>query len=473
MTPAKKKHIRVRFAPSPTGPVNLGTSRTALFNWLFAKNLKGDFILRIEDTDKERSKKEYEENIFWTLEWLGFRPDEIYRQSERAKIYEKHLTEMLEKGVAYYCFCSEEELDAERESQLASGVPPKYSGRCRSIPKEEAAARAKKERAVIRFKIPEKKYSFTDGVRGKVTFDAGLIGDIVIAKSVSEPLYNFAVVVDDHDMEITHVIRGEDHISNTPKQLAIAEGLGFSRTPEFSHLPLILGPDKKKLSKRYLATSVKDYAGEGYVAPAVLNFLALLGWHPREDREVISVEDMVKEFSIDRVQKAGAVFNPEKLEWLNSHYLREMPAKEFVEAIAEFVPESWKKPPEKFARVMLLARERMRKLADARTETDFLFEMPEYESSLIPWKGGSLSDAKEILEKAYAVMEEIPEGNFSKEAVSEAVMPLAEKEGRGVVLWPLRVSLTGRAMSPGPFECAEALGKKETLSRITAAIKKI
>lgn len=467
------KKTRVRFAPSPTGPINLGTARTALFNWLFAKHTDGDFILRIEDTDKERGTKEYDEGIIKTLAWLNFDYKELYRQSERIPRYTKHLEHLLEVGMAYYCFCSEEEIEAERESQLAGGLPPRYSAKCRVIPLADVQKRLEHERAVIRFKMPEKSIVFHDIIRGKVSFDGALFGDIVIAKSLTEPLYNFAVVVDDYEMEITHVIRGEDHISNTPKQIAISEALGFSSLPLFAHLPLILGPDKKKLSKRYLATSVLEYGAQGYLPSALLNFLVLLGWHPQNDREILSISEMIAEFSLERAQKGGAVFNPEKLDWLNAQYLRALPAKELVEHVTQFIPQSFTKEPEKLVRALMLQRDRLRKISDVEEGIGFFFMLPDYEAKLLVWKNTTQEKTTETLQALIALFKEISESNFSKEKLSELLMPFAEKNGRGETLWPLRVALSGKEMSPGPFECAEVLAKKETLLRLSLAIEKI
>jgi glutamyl-tRNA synthetase len=473
MTPKHEKKVRVRFAPSPTGPINLGTARTALFNWLFAKHTGGDFIVRIEDTDRERSTKEHDAGILKTLAWLGFDYQELYRQSERIPRYTEHLERLLEEGKAYYCFCSEDELEAERESQLASGFPPRYNGKCRTLALSDARERAKKERAVIRFKIPERAIAFHDVIRGKVSFDGTLFGDIVIAKSLTEPLYNFAVVVDDFEMKITHVIRGEDHISNTPKQIAIYEALGFSELPHFAHLPLILGPDKKKLSKRYLATSVLEYGANGYLPSAILNFLVLLGWHPQNDREILSVEEMIAEFSLERAQKAGAVFNPEKLDWLNAHYIRSLPTQELVERVTNFIPESFLKEPEKLVRALVLSRERLKKLSDAGEGIDFFFTLSDYSAKTLVWKNDGVGKTIETLTSLEKILSAIPEGDFSKEKLSGFLMPFAEKNGRGETLWPLRVALSGKEMSPGPFECAEVLGKKETLARVTLALQKI
>lgn len=463
--------VRVRFAPSPTGPLNIGGLRTALFNWLFARHEGGAFILRIEDTDLTRSKREYEENIKESLSWLGLAWDEFYRQTDRLDRYEHFLTKLLDEERAYHCFCAPDELERERAMQLSQGLPPVYRGRCRGIPKEERERRLKTEKAVIRLKMPEKEISFRDEIRGVVSFDTRLIGDIIIAKSAREPLYNFAVVVDDHEMQISHVIRGEEHISNTPRQIAIQEALGFDAVT-YAHLSLILRPDKKKLSKRDLAKSVLEYRAEGYLPAAMANFLALLGWHPNEDREVLSLEELVREFSLDRAQRSGAVFNPEKLDWLNGVYLRGMADDALAALLEPFVPAAWCAEPERFTRAIGAEKERMRTLLDFRKNAAFFFALSDYDSALLPWKGSSLTAAGKNLKTVIALLEKISEDGFSKETAEATVMPFAEEEGRGSVLWPLRVALSGQAASPGPFDIMGVLGRAETLRRISAAIKK-
>lgn len=466
--------IRVRYAPSPTGPVNLGNIRTALFNWLFARHMGGTFVVRIEDTDRERSKKEYEENILATLSWLGLSYDEIYRQSERKELHAKKLHELLETGKAYRCFCSEETLEAEREAQMSAGLSPKYSGTCVGLTPEESERRAKTERFVIRLRVPEKKVSFQDAVRGKVTFDAALIGDIVIAKNIDEPLYNFAVVVDDNDMGITHIIRGEDHISNTPKQILIAEALGYATQPFFAHVPLILGPNRKKLSKRDFAKSVLDYKNEGYLPDALVNFIALLGWHPEQDREVLSREELISEFSLNRVQKAGGILNLEKLDWLNAHYIKKLPENVYAAILKEFTPPIWfEREPERFQRVALHIRERLRTFRAAPEEMELFFSLPEYEKNLLVWKKSDTLHAQEYLRTVKDLFEKIALADFNEAHLESVLLPLLEKAGKGDVLWPLRVAVSGKSASPGPFECAAMLGKAETLSRLEIALKKL
>ncbi len=456
--------VRVRFAPSPTGFLHFGGVRTALFNWLFARHEGGKFLLRIEDTDKERSQKRFEEDILRGLEWLGITWDEPpVRQSDRIDLYEKHLKALFAEKKAYYCFCSAEELDGESQAQLAAGIIPKYSGKCRAIPPEEAAKRATSEPAVIRFRMPEREVTFTDMIRGKVSFHTKLFGDVIIAKGLREPLYNFAVVVDDADMRISHVIRGEEHLSNTPRQILIAEALGLA-VPVFAHLPLILGPDKKKLSKRFLTTSLDEYEKKGYLPSAIINFLSLLGWHPSEDREVLMIGELVNEFTIRRVQKAGAIYNPEKLEWLNAMHIRALPPEELRTHLEPFIPAEWKTDEERLGRGSKLVKERLKSLSEFQNAARFIFSLPEYPASLLVWKNSSADAARKHLEAARLMIEKETDA-------SAAIMAYAEKEGRGEVLWPLRVALSGQETSPGPIELLAALGKKEAIARIARALK--
>lgn len=457
--------VRVRFAPSPTGPFSIGNARTALFNWLFAKREKGKFLLRIEDTDRERSKKKYEKEILTGLKWLGLNWDEkIIRQSERTEIYKKNLKNLLNDGRAYYCFCPPEQLEAERQSQLAEGLAPRYSGRCRNISYGEAKKRIEREKAVIRFKMPETNLNVDDLIRGRIVFKTALIGDIVIAKTLEKPLYNFAVVIDDADMEITHIIRGEDHLPNTPKQIMIQQALGL-KPVRYAHLPLILGPDRKKLSKRYLDRSLLDYKKDGYLAEAVLNFLVLLGWHPLQDREVIKTEEMIMEFGLERVQKSGAIFNPEKLDWLNAQYIKHLENQKLLTELKPFLPKTWLKKGESFLlKLVELEKERLKKLSDFQNLAEFFFKLPDYQPDLLIWRGIS----KDNILKNLETLEKMIRGGLE-----DKIMTLAEKIGRGPVLWPLRVALSGQKASPGPMEIMEILGRKETLRRIAIALKKI
>lgn len=464
MTDSPKKEVRVRIAPSPTGPLHLGTARTALFNWLFAKNQGGTFILRIEDTDLERSDPKYEKDILENLQWLGLTWDERpYRQSERLDIYEKYIKKLFKEEKAYYCFCSKEDLEAERQAMLSQGLAPKYSGRCRHNKKPDF-----KQPSVIRFRMPETEVTFHDLIRGKVKFNSGLIGDIVIAKDLRTPLYNLAVVVDDFEMNISHVIRGEDHISNTPKQILLQKALGFPE-PLYAHLPLIFSPDRTKLSKRYLETSVSDYRKEGYLAEALINFLALLGWHPEKDREIFSLEEIIKEFNLKRVQKGGAIFNLEKLDWLNSQYITGLDPEELVVRLemGNFIPQEWLKEREFLIKIAKIEKERIKKLTDFPKLVNFFFELPDYPAKLLTWEKTSKEDTLSNLQSIFSLIKDSIEDSRNK------IMTLAASRGRGEVLWPLRVALSGQVASPGPLEIMEILGREESLKRIETAIKKL
>lgn len=465
--------VRVRFAPSPTGFLHIGGVRTALFNWLFARHEGGKFILRIEDTDKQRSERRFEEDILKNLEWLGITWDEEpARQSERLDIYEKHLKNLLENHKAYYCFCTPEELEDEYQAQMSQGLVPKYSGKCRSLTTEHIAVKRLKAPGVIRFRMRDHVVSFSDMIRGKVEFNTALFGDIIIAKSLREPLYNFASVIDDADMKISHVIRGEEHLSNTPKQIMLQEALNLP-TPKYAHLPLILGADKKKLSKRVLTNSLNDYRAQGYLPGAIINFLMLLGWHPSDDKEVFTVPEMVAAFSIKRVQKAGAIYNPEKLDWFNAMHIRALSDKELAGYLQPFIPEAWNANMGRLLRAIATTKERMKNLADFRKEAEFIFSIAEYPASMLAWKNASATKTAALLEHVLGVLNKDAGDAFPSEHATTELMEYAAQEGRGDVLWPLRVSLSGRENSPGPAELLRILGKSESVKRVSEAIQKI
>lgn len=476
MASSKADKIRVRIAPSPTGLLHFGTARTALFNWLFARHNGGSFIVRIEDTDLERSDRKYEKDILDGLSWLGLDWDEgpdrggeygPYRQSERLDIYEKYLKRLLDEQKAYYCYCTKEELEIERQAMLSQGLPPKYSGRCR------AGASGGREPQVIRFKMPDAVVEFKDLIRDKIKFNMELIGDMAIAKNTRAPLYNFAVVIDDSEMKISHVIRGEDHIANTPKQLVLQRALDFE-TPEYAHLPLILSQDRSKLSKRYVETSIIEYSEAGYLPDAMVNFMALMGWHPKNDREVLSREELVNEFDLDRVQKAGAIFNEEKLNWLNAQHLRQIPIDKLAENLAPLLEKAGiKSEKQLLRRALKFEKDRMKTFQDFVKNADFYFVLPEYGAQLLIWKNESKETIKANLEKIQKKLAALAAGNFTSDFLETELNPVAEMLGRGAVLWPLRAALSGKEASPGPFEIMEALGKEETMRRIKAAIEKL
>ena len=340
-------NIRVRFAPSPTGYVHVGNARTALFNWLFARHYKGIFVLRIEDTDIERSEQRYERQLLEDLKWFGLDCDEgpdcggpfgPYRQSERQELYRKYSLELMEKGHAYYCFCSAEQLEDERQEALKAGRQPQYSGRCRKIPREEAARKvAAGEAAAIRLKITGWNLTWKDLVHGETGFSSDVIGDPILVRSGGVPAYNFAVVVDDHLMKITHVIRGDDHISNTPRQLALYNAFGWE-PPHFAHLSTILGGDRARLSKRHGATSLESFRLMGILPEALRNYLTLLGWSPADGKtEILSTEELIQQFSLDHIIRSAAVFDQEKLNWLNRHYLKQLPMARLAEMAVPFL----------------------------------------------------------------------------------------------------------------------------------------
>ncbi|MEK7664462.1 MAG: glutamate--tRNA ligase [Patescibacteria group bacterium] len=475
------KKIRVRFPPSPTGPLHIGGARTALFNYLFAKQNKGDFILRIEDTDKERSRLEWVQEIIDELKWLGIEWNEgpdidgkfgPYKQSQRLDIYEKYLEGLLTENKAYYCICAPEELEARRQEQMSRGVVPKYDGKCRDKGYTSG---------VIRFRILEKKLKFDDLVRGRIEFDAGLLGDIVIAKNLENPLYHFAVVVDDYEMEISHVIRGEEHLSNTPRQILLQEAMGFYQ-PIYAHLPLILNPDKSKMSKRAGDMAVSDYHKNGYLPEAIVNFMAFLGWNPGTEKEIFSMSELIKEFSLGKVQKGGAVFNIQRLDYTNGVYIREKTPAKLLKLCLLYLPEDHKNFSEKtLEKIIEAVKTRMKKLSDVTELTDFFFkEKLEYDKNLLAWQTMGDGEVKESLERSYHTFKTFKkyitkdlEGVFFKEAENfnrEKGHPI---ENRGYLLWPLRVALSGKQASTGPFEIAEILGKEKTLQRIQSAIDKV
>ncbi len=458
------KPIVTRFAPSPTGYFHAGSYRTALFAWIFARQNNGKFILRIEDTDKVRSKKEYEDNIIESLEWLGLKYDEFYRQSERTEIYKKYIHELIASGHAYVS--NEVERLDDVSQQKASDTNSRNISPVSSNRKE-----------VIRFKNPNKKVRFDDLIRGQIEFDTTELGDFVIAKSFDEPIFHLVVVIDDHEMGVTHVIRGEDHISNTPRQILIYEGIGAA-LPKYAHIPLLLAADRSKLSKRNGAVAVSEYRDRGYLSSAVFNYLALLGWHPKDDREVMGLEDIVKDFTLDRIQKGGAIFDEEKLAWFNRQYILKISDEEFAEHAAAFIPDWLSTHSQTFKKIIPLLRDkivRFRDMVDYFTpegELSFIKELSSYPKELLLWKKNPDPVAVQThLNKALELMSGIDASSFNADVIKAALWPYAEAKGKGDVLWPVRVALTGKERSPDPFVSAAVLGKDEALRRIQAATR--
>tara|TARA_Y100000310_G_scaffold49195_2_gene45496 strand:+ start:142 stop:1641 length:1500 start_codon:yes stop_codon:yes gene_type:complete len=498
----------------------MGNARTALFNFLFARKEGGVFVVRIEDTDKERSSKAWEQDLFSNLQWLGLEWDEgpmgggsgekgkygPYRQSERTEIYKGYLEKLLKEKKAYWCFCQPEELEAQHQDQASRGEAPHYTGKCRALTKEQKERNLKEGKpAVVRFILEPKKITFKDLIRGEITFDTSLSGDIVIAKDLQTPLYNFTVVVDDHIMQITHVIRGEDHIANTPKQMLLQEALGFPSKLQYAHIPLVLAEDRTKLSKRHGDNSTTRFKKEGYLPEAVINFLVLLGWNPGDEREIFSLQQLQKEFSLERVHKGGAVFNLKRLDWINGFYLRQKDKKalallaipflkeaglleengndkqkKFFLRIQKSQPYTIKKTGEGIgleflAEVVALYQERLRKLSEFPELADFFFKKDlEYPKELLRWKDITEEELLSSLTKSEELLSFVEEGHWNKKTLEQILLKQAEAmKDRGTLLWPLRVALTGKKASAGPFEVAAVLGKEKTLQRVKQAKAKL
>ncbi len=483
------ENIRVRFAPSPTGPFHIGGARSALFNWLLAKKTGGTFVLRIEDTDRERSSRESEENIKAALRWLGMDWNEgvdvggdygPYRQMERLDTYARYTEQLIAQGDAYYCYCTDEELETERQALLAAGKMPRYGNRCRNLTEEEIARfKAEGRRPTVRFRVPAgKSVVVDDQVRGRVTFDSDGIGDFVIVKSDGIPTYNYAVVIDDALMKITHVIRAEEHLSNTPRQILIYEALGFP-VPAFGHISLILGKDRSKMSKRHGATSVEQYRQLGYLPEALVNFLSLLGWSPSGEEEILPVEEIIRQFSLEHVAKNPAVFDVDKLNWINQHYLRKLSDEAFADlclphlvaagfVAAELTPEdkAW------VVQVLALAKEQVSYAAQAPDVVrlfftdDFDFETEEAKAVLQDETAPAVLEL--FAEKLQAL--EVVDG-ASVQALLKSVVKETKLGGKKVYM-PVRVSITGCQHGPELTHIIPLLGVERTLKRLRASLAK-
>lgn len=465
--------VRVRFAPSPTGHLHLGGARTALFNWLYARHHKGDFIHRIEDTDRTRSTEEYIETIIEGMKWLGLDWDEgPYRQTDRFNIYKSYTDKLLREGKAYCCYCLPEELEKRRQEALAQGKSPKYDGRCRNL-KEPVMDRI----PAIRFMMPQEGETVVDDlIRGKVVFDNAQLDDFIIMRSDGTPTYNFVVVVDDVDMEITHVIRGDDHLNNTPKQIHIYKALGY-KIPAFAHLPMILGPDKTRLSKRHGATSVTAYKEMGYLSDAFVNYLVRLGW-AHGDQEIFTRDELVEYFSLEVVGKSAAVFNPEKLLWLNSQYIKNSPSEKLAEMVRPFllrekvIYDGQTLDKEWVSKAIDTLKERSRTLVElAHSLRFYIAEEIEYDEK---------AKTKFLSEKSLPYLIDVREAftrldNFIAPEIEKVLVTLVEKHNikLGNLAQPVRVAVTGKAESPGIFEVLEILGKEKVLKRLEEAIKEI
>ena len=479
-TPTSSAGPRVRFAPSPTGYLHVGGARTALFNWLYARRNGGTFLLRIEDTDKARSTDESTRAIFEGLEWMGLAWDEdVVYQGANLDRHRADALRLLDAGAAYRCFCTAAELDERRKAADAKKEPFRYDRRCDLIPHDESARRAGAgEPFVIRFRVPDGTTEWVDMVHERIVFPNKDLDDMVILRSDGTPIYNMAVVSDDIAMGITLVMRGDDHISNTPKQILLYRALGAS-LPEFAHLPMIHGPDGKKLSKRHGATAVADWRHEGILPQAMANFLALLGWSPGGDLEVMSIDDMIARFSPDGLQKKAAVFDPKKLEWMNGQHLSRLPAAEIEPPLTQALVDAGVATREDltnrhawYLELIDLLRVRARTIHDmVRQARPFLSDRVDYDPQAVAKQWKDPSSTGRILEAVAGALRELPA--WEPEAMESGLRTLAEGLGipAGNLFQPLRVALTGLSVSPGIFEVLVLLGRERSIRRIEQAIE--
>ena len=482
--------VRVRFAPSPTGYLHIGGARTALFNWLFARQNQGRLVLRIEDTDTERLKEDSVSQILTSLKWLGINWDEgpekgggygPYYQSERLDLYRREAERLVQEGKAYYCFCTAEELDQVRELQRHAGEAFRYNGKCRDLPLVETRQRIiNGERAVVRLRVPAQgQVKVFDLVHGEVKFSLDQLDDLVILKSNGMPAYNFACVVDDHAMAISHVIRAEEHLSNTPKQVLLYEALGY-KTVQFAHVAMILAPDRSKLSKRHGATSVEEFREQGFLAPAIVNYLTLLGWSPESEQEIFSPTETLKHFQLANVSKTAAVYDTKKLTWMNGQYLCGLDLDEVTrEAIpflirAGLVTEQQATEQYNAVRVVVDAvRSRVKTLVELAEATEFYFrEVTKYDEK--GWqKHFTPPGAADLLRKARERLETIEffDAQHTEKVYQKLIGEMGIKAGE--IIHPTRLALTGRTVSPGLYDVMALLGKERCLARLKRAEKLI
>jgi glutamyl-tRNA synthetase len=486
---------RVRIAPSPTGPLHIGTARTALFNYLYARHTGGTFVLRLEDTDQARSSIAYEKDILDGLHWLGLDWDEgpevagegargphaPYRQMERLPTYAAAAERLLTADMAYPCYCSPEELDADRKAQEAAKLPPRYVGRCAALTADERAVReAEGRRGALRFRVGTGLVAFDDIVRGRVEFDvSNLGGDFVIVRGDGSPLYHFTVVVDDAAMEISHVIRGEDHLSNTPKHILLFRALGYPE-PRFAHLPLILNADRTKMSKRKSQTAVSDYIDEGFIREALVNYLALLGWATGTEEEVLSIDEIVERFDLDVVHKSGAVFDRERLEWLNGQWIRRLEPDDLIDRLRPFLEAEhvagridWIPSDGELRALLPVVRERLPTLGAIGDLAGFLWvkSVPIDRAVLVP-KRWDAATARDGLAAARSTIAAVGEVTFEADELEPPLRALAEARGwkAGDLFMAIRVAVTGRTATPPLFDTIVALGRARTLERLDRAI---
>jgi len=478
-------NIRLRFAPSPTGFLHLGNLRSALFGYLLTKSWKGKFILRLEDTDQKREVEGSLEKLLDILGWVGMEFDEgphttgnygPYIQSERLVIYKKYIDQLLSEDKGYRCFCTEERLTDMRLAQEARKEAPRYDRLCRNLNQTEIDEKLKAgENFVIRQKLPlEGDITVHDEIRGDIKFKLSDLDDHVLIKSNGVPTYHFANIVDDHLMKITHVTRGDEWIPSFPKNILLYQAFDWT-PPKYIHLPLILNKTGGKLSKRQGDVFVEQYRDKGYLPEAVINFSALLGWHGKNDKEIYSLSELEKEFSLDGIGASPAIFDPEKLDYYNGYYIRQKSVAELTESCLPFFEKAGRKMMDKkrLENFVALAQDRMKKLEDVIELTDFLFELPHFEKDLLCWKTLTLENAKNNLSALAIELKKIEEANWNKESLESSILTwIKNNEGKnGDYLWPMRVSLTGLKNSPGPFEVAYALGKEGTIRRLEKSLQ--
>ena len=486
------EEVRVRIAPSPSGNLHVGTARTALFNYLFAKKNNGKFILRIEDTDADRTSQEYIDNIFDSLKALGLNWDEgpdvggdygPYTQSERFDIYPKYIQILLDKGYAYECFCTPEELEAEKEEATKNKKPYVYSKKCENLTEEQKAElRAQGRKPAIRFNISKTQKAFHDSsilefddlVKGKLHMDTNLLGDFVIQKSNGAPTYNFAVVIDDMLMKISHVIRGEDHISNTYKQILIYEALG-AEVPRFGHLGMILAPDRSKLSKRHGATAVSDFVKQGYLTEALINFVALLGWAPSDGEEIKPVEKIAEDFRINEISSSNSIFEYDKLKWMNSHYIKQLPIEELKEKLKPYLTnyDLTELTEEQFTKMIEITREPLTLLSDITDAVSYFFGDKVKYAENVEEDVVNTETSQSVLKD---FVEEAQNWEWNEETLHDKLEQFRGKwKEQGIkpkmTMWAIRAAVSGRTRGADMVGMLEVLGKERSLKRAKDAIK--
>ncbi len=491
-----KKEVRVRFAPSPTGELHIGSLRTALTDFLFAKKNDGTFILRAEDTDRKRFVEGATERQLRDLAWAGVTVDEgvvlkddkitevgdfgPYTQSNRKEIYAKYVQQLIDEEKAYYCFCDADRLQKMREAQQAQKIAPKYDRKCLDLSKEEVEGKIQAGKDyVVRFKIPEGKTVFTDLVYGKIEVDNSTLDDLIIMKSDGFPTYHLAVVVDDYLMKISHIFRGMEWLASTPKHVLLFGAFGWTdEMPEFCHMANILNKNKKKLSKREGSVSVADFRAEGYPKEAIINFIALLGWNPKTQQEIFTMQELIEQFDTAKMNKAGGVFDLDRLAWMSKEHIKKMSVQKIYKESLPFLQQKdyYKNAPEEnktedyITKIIAVEQDRLENFAMVGQDNQFFFkDSVKLDKELLRWKDNTDEQTKTALEKAYTILSDVSEENWTRENLEKILMDAAGDK-RGDFLWPLRAALTGEKRSPSPFDCAWVIGKEKTISYISDAI---